>query len=126
MSSMWIAIPFVTRCWVHKIHRGNRRLCITETLRREIVGKDKQIQVYKDKLLDVYMGLDSNAKSESSVSPRILKATEEQNQLLRELVQRRDAEVDRLEAKLAQNEGGQDRPQFLTCITKKITYISYQ
>lgn len=103
---------------------------ISEALRREIADKNQQIQVYQDKLFNIYMGsglgLDKKEESGSSNSAKILEATEEQNRLLRELIENRDAEIGRLEAKLSQNEGDQDIVQLCTCFTKKIRDVSEQ
>lgn len=88
-------------------------------MRREIAGKDQLNQQYKDKLVDVAMGFDKGQEGDSSESARILKATEEQNRLLREVIERKDTEISRLETKLAQNKGNQDIKPFLAYFTKE-------
>lgn len=95
-------------------------------MRREIADKDQLIQQYKDKLLDIVMGFDKVQEGEYSGFSKILKATEEQNRLLREVVERRDAEIDRLEANQAQNEGNQNIEPFLACLKRRNSDVSEQ
>lgn len=103
--------------WMWELSEIETHCVCTEMLRMETADKDQQLDKYRTQLLDM-LTKKGGAREERKPPEHgnILKATEEQNRLLRGITERNDGKIDWLMVKPTPNGGKRGIVPFSACI----------